>query len=186
MRRVFIAINLPHKIKQRLIELQEEWSELPIRWAGEKNLHLTLIFIGNLSDQETGDICQNLKKIEDNFSPFLINLTQISYGPQHKDVPRLVWVKGGKCEPLSFLKKEIDNILKESIRFQPDQREFLPHITLGRVKKWQWKNIDPEERPEINKNISFQFEVNSIEIMESKLKRSGAEHIELGSISLKK
>ena len=186
MRRVFIAINLPKKMKKGLASFQEEWLDLPVKWIKEDNLHLTLAFIGNLSDQETGSVCQGLKKIEGNFSPFSVSLTRISYGPEGKDVPRLIWAEGEESEKLSSLKKEVDIILKNSIGFIPEQRKFLPHVTLGRVKKWQWKKIDPEDRPEVKRDVSYTFEVESIEIMESKLKPSGAEYIELGSIPLEK
>ena len=62
---------------------------------------------------------------------------------------------------------------------------FSPHITLGRIKTWQLRQIDPEERPEINEDIDLTFEVKSIEIMESRLKRGGVEYTILESVPLK-
>jgi len=186
MRRVFIAINLPSKVKKKLSFFQEELLDLPVKWVEKDNFHITLAFIGNLSDQETGAVCQDLEKIKGEISPFSVSFNEISYDSMSKKVPRLIWAKGEKSEDFSFLKEKVDLILKESIGFIPDKREFLPHITLARVKKWQWKKIDPEERPEVRRDVSFSFGVDSIEIMESKLKPSGAEYIELGSILLEK
>jgi len=62
-------------------------------------------------------------------------------------------------------------------------KEFnlFPHINLGRIKTWQFRQIEPEERPEINENINLSFEVNSIEIMESRLKRTGPDYTILES-----
>ncbi len=45
--------------------------------------------------------------------------------------------------------------------------------------------MEPEERLEVNEEIDLTFEVNSIEIMESQLKRGGAEYIVLESVLLK-
>ncbi|PIX88575.1 MAG: hypothetical protein COZ30_00470, partial [Candidatus Nealsonbacteria bacterium CG_4_10_14_3_um_filter_36_16] len=55
------------------------------------------------------------------------------------------------------------------------------HITLGRIKQWEFRQIEPEERPEVNEEINLTFEVNSIEVMESELKRGGSEYTILES-----
>jgi 2'-5' RNA ligase len=60
------------------------------------------------------------------------------------------------------------------------------HVTLGRVKAWQWAKMEEEERPEIKKEISFVFEVSSIEVMESKLRPKGPDYTVLESAPLKK
>ena len=62
----------------------------------------------------------------------------------------------------------------EFIEGRSESKGFSPHITLARIGQWEWKRIEPEERPEINEDINFVFEVDSIEIMESELKRGGA------------
>jgi len=66
-------------------------------------------------------------------------------------------------------------------------KEFnlTPHITLGRIKTWEFRRMEPEERPEINEDINLNFEVNSIEIMESQLKRNGPDYTILESCPLR-
>ncbi|MDP2664070.1 MAG: hypothetical protein Q8P08_01380 [bacterium] len=59
-----------------------------------------------------------------------------------------------------------------------------PHVTLGRLKTWQWRQMEPEERPEVSEEIDLSFEVNSIEVMESQLKRFGPEYTVLESFRL--
>ena len=56
--------------------------------------------------------------------------------------------------------------------------------TLARIKQWVWKRIEPDERPDVERDLDLSFEVGSIDIMESKLKRSGPEYILLKSIKL--
>ena len=67
---------------------------------------------------------------------------------------------------------------------KPETRPYIPHITLGRIKQWEFRQIEPEERPKIEEEISLSFEVNSIEVMESDLKRGGAEYTVLESAPL--
>jgi len=75
------------------------------------------------------------------------------------------------------LLKLVGNLQKElfaaGILGKDDKREFSPHITLARINAWLWRQIEPEERPEIEKDIFLNFPIKSIEIMESKLKKGG-------------
>ena len=64
-------------------------------------------------------------------------------------------------------------------------RGFVPHITLARINEWQWKSIEPEERPEVTEDIDLAFTVESIEVMESILRRGGPKYEILESCHLK-
>ena len=58
--RIFIAINLPEDIKKKLTDYQAKWLELPCRWTKKENLHITLMFLGYLSDEELLEILKIL------------------------------------------------------------------------------------------------------------------------------
>ena len=77
MHRVFIAINLPGKIKKELAKIQSQWPRLPIRWTKSENLHITLIFLGNLSDEEVGQTCIITNEI--NNMTMIITTTILTY-----------------------------------------------------------------------------------------------------------
>lgn len=161
--RVFIAINLPENIKKELAAYQNKWPELPARWTKPDNLHITLEFLGYVQDEEILEILKNTKEKASKHESFEVKLTKICYGPPGKIPPRMVWATGEKI-------KEFD---------------LVPHITLARVKTWQWKQIEPEERTEVDEQINFSFEVNSIEVMESALGRGGPKYTILESFPLK-
>jgi len=57
-------------------------------------------------------------------------------------------------------------------------------MTLGRIRQWQFKRIEKEEIPSLGE-INLKFRVNSIEVMESELKRSGPDYTILKSFPLK-
>ncbi|PIR02612.1 MAG: hypothetical protein CO031_00210 [Candidatus Nealsonbacteria bacterium CG_4_9_14_0_2_um_filter_37_38] len=203
--RIFIAINLPEDIKKTLVDYQLKWPELPVRWTKKDNLHITLVFIGYASDEDIGRVCKAAEETVSRHQPFLINLNRICYGPPKKipysetksltgrrdeianRPPRMVWVKGETPKELSSLREDLEKSLSDSgIRFESEDRGFTSHITLGRVRTWEWRQIEPEERPEVEEEISLSFPVNSIEVMESQLKRGGAEYTILESIKLEK
>ena len=185
--RVFIAINLPEEIKQKLHSFQEKWPDLPTRWTKKENLHITLVFLGHLSDEEVFEICKITKEVASKNQSFSLNLTKICYGPPKKP-PRMVWVEGEKSKELTKLKNDLENALSASNgpKYRKETRPFSPHLTLGRIRQWEFKAIEPEERPKVEEDISFTFGVSSIEVMESFLKRGGPEYIILESAPLAK
>lgn len=185
-RRIFIAINLPEDIKKQLLEEQAKWPELPARWAKPSNLHITLLFLGYLPDEELLEVVKATKEVSQKHNPFLIKLTKVCYGPPKKP-PRMVWVMGEKSDALGKLQNDLQNALFPiSIKGlkEPENRSYAPHINLGRIRQWEFRQIEPEERPEVNEEISLRLEVNSIEVMESELKRGGAEYTVLESVPL--
>ncbi|MBZ9572097.1 RNA 2',3'-cyclic phosphodiesterase [Patescibacteria group bacterium] len=186
--RVFIAVNLPENIKRKLTDFQEKWPELPTRWTKLENLHITLIFLGYISDEEVFEICKITKEVVQKNEPFSINLNKICYGPPKKMPPRMVWVKGEKSKKLTKLKNDLENALSASAgsKHRKETRPFSPHITLGRIRQWEFRKIEPEERPEVDIDLSLSFEVFSIEVMESFLKRGGSEYTILESTQLGK
>jgi len=163
MHRIFIAINLPDHIKEKLVSYQLKWPDLPVRWTKEDNLHITLEFLGNLSDDEVMKVCQDTEEFAKKHKSFTVALDKISYGPPGKMPPRMVWVSGPKITELNL----------------------IPHITLGRIKAWEFRKIEPEERPDVAQEISLSFEVNSLEVVESQLQKFGPDYTILESCPLK-
>ncbi len=166
--RIFIAINLPEEIKNQLAGYQKKIEGLfqppaPIRWTKKDNLHITLEFLGNLSEDEVMKVCRDTEEFAKNHKPFTVTFNKISYGPPKKMPPRMVWITGEKIIELNL----------------------TPHITLGRIKMWEFRQIEPEEGVAINEDINLSFEVNSLEVMESQLKKFGPDYTILGSCPLK-
>lgn len=167
--RIFIALNLPEDIKKKLADYQSKWPDLPARWTKKENLHITLEFLGDTTDEELLEILKTTEETASKYEPFFINLKKIIYGPPRPPTSsklwraRMVWATGEKI-------KELD---------------IMPHITLARLKSWEFKQMEPEERPKINEEIDFKFEVSSIEVMESVLKRGGPSYTILESCPLK-
>ncbi len=167
MHRIFRAINLPENVKEQLAEYQKKIEKLfqppaPIRWTKADNLHITLEFLGNLSDDEVMKVCQDTEEFAKSHKPFTISLNEISYAPPDKMPPRMIWATGRKIDELNL----------------------TPHITLGRIKMWEFRRIEPEERPDVYQKIDLDFEVNSLEVMESHLKKSGPAYTVLQSCPL--
>ncbi len=185
--RIFIAINLPEDIKKKLIDYQSKWLELPIRWTKKENIHITLIFLGYLSDEELLEVLKITKEVASRHEAFSINLKKIIYGPPKKIPPRMIWLEGEKSNKLGKLQSDLEKSLSSSSikDLETEERAYTAHITLGRIRTWEFRQIEPEERPEVSEEISLVLPVDSIEVMESQLKKGGPEYTILESFKLK-
>ena len=177
--RIFIAINLPEEAKTKLLAYQKRWPELPARWTTKENLHLTLAFLGNTSDQELEEVCRAMKQVGERHNLFSVEFTKIVYGPDEKR-PRMIWALIGKSPELLALQEDV----VETLHLAQEQN-FTPHLTLARLRAFELSRMETEELPDVNEEISVSFEVQSIEVMESVLRRSGAEYTTVQSFMLK-
>jgi 2'-5' RNA ligase len=184
--RIFIAINLPAEIRRFLVDYSKKWPELSgssddeefsnasvMRWTHPENLHITLLFLGDITDVELGEVCMAVKSVTEKYQAFNLHLSRLGYGPEGKIPPRYIWAGGEVNHEAMALKKELENALLELVHFVPDKGIFSPHITLARIKAFAWSAINPEERPEVEQEIDLAFTVESIEVMESELKKGG-------------
>jgi 2'-5' RNA ligase len=217
--RIFIAINLPEDVKNKLVGFQKKIAELfsplqdefpnrgLVRWTKKENLHITLEFIGYVNNDELLKIIEVVKRAAEKNRPFSVKITKICYGPwppkfpeitteekerkQKFGWPRMIWAVGEKSKEFASLRDDLKKFLSEfpANRQNPSasrkERKFSPHITLGRIRQWQWRRIEPEERPAIEQDINLNFSVDSIEVMESRLKRGGPEYAILTTYNLK-
>lgn len=184
LRRIFIAINLSENIKQELAQFQKKWPALPCRWLEKQTLHITLAFLGHLNEERLSHVFEIIEKKAEQNKPFSITLNRICYGPGKKIPPRLIWAQAENSKEFFKLQKDLEKELY-NLKIHSKSKPQA-HITLARIKKWNWQRIEPEERPEVNLPISIEIPVHSIELMESHLKRTGAEYKVLKSVPLSK
>ena len=180
--RAFIAINLPEKVKRTIFEAISEWQNLPIKWTEEQNLHLTLVFLGNITDDEILTIGGKITEAAANTESFSLHFNKFIYGPKdftETNVPRMIWLEGEESEELMRLY----NNLEKTLGIEEDRRRLRPHITIGRIKSTNRAKISELPR-ELDKKIEITVPVSSIELMESELKPGGPKYTVLLSAPL--
>jgi len=185
-RRIFIAINLSEKVKKRLKEYREKHNNLPVRWTKISSLHLTLVFIGYVDNEQMLEACKIAREMASKADSFFINFKRITFGPADYKIPRMIWLEGTASQELSDLKKKLEQaLINEDAGLQKaDNRAFNPHITLARVKANEWRKLLMSDINTVEEKLDLQFEVDSIEVMESDLKFDGAEYATLESCAL--
>lgn len=129
MHRLFVAIRPPAAVRSILLGAMGGVSGA--RWQSEDQLHLTLRFIGEVDRHQAGDIHAALGGIH--HSRFEISLNGIG-AFERRGQAETVWAGVTPQEPLKSLHNKVDAALAR-VGVPPDERVYLPHITLARLKR---------------------------------------------------
>lgn len=129
MHRLFVAIRPPHGIRDLLLSVMGGISGA--RWQSDEQIHLTLRFIGEVDRHLAGDVHAALGGIH--HPAFEIAVNGIGTFDR-RGQPETVWAGVTPLEPLKALHKKVDQALAR-VGVEPDQRAYLPHITLARLKR---------------------------------------------------
>jgi RNA 2',3'-cyclic 3'-phosphodiesterase len=170
--RLFISIDLLENMCCELHEqapVLEGWKKTP-----ENQIHLTLFFIGNCTEEEKVKLAGRLGEIS--FQPFTLKTDGFGVFPNRKN-PRILWSGIQNSEPLLTLQKRVEEIASP-FRKKPEKKKFKPHLTLSRRKSGfgRVKTIDHLLRKQ---NFAMEFFVNRFLLKQSVLKPEGSEHITL-------
>lgn len=169
--RVFIAIDLPNNIKDKIYQEIKNIRGVKGKFVERENLHITLKFLGEIQPNAVEKIKKELENIK--FQKFEIEI--YGFGEFNN---RVLWfgIKKG-FDRIMELKKEIDNSLKK-FGFMPDNN-FHPHITILRVKEILSKE-DYYHTLEKMKNIEIgRFLVEDFSLKQSILRREGPIYIDI-------
>jgi 2'-5' RNA ligase len=163
--RVFIAFDISDEAKQFLLDSQKQLKSCKATLV--KEFHLTLKFIGEVSEGDVEQILSKLSKIR--FDSFDASLSKVGVFPK-RDYARVVWIGLEPKDTISALQKQVDDATEKFGIKQKDH--FEPHITLVRIKDIDDKkafldSIDKIQVPNIK------FPVSSFKLIKSTLTPQG-------------
>ncbi|MFA5404388.1 MAG: RNA 2',3'-cyclic phosphodiesterase [Ignavibacteria bacterium] len=186
--RAFISLNLSEEKKQEVYGIQSNVKKLlddrtvdSIKWENRDKFHLTVFFLGDLSESMVRDISADLEKInkEIDFSEMKFTSSGINAFPKLR-YPKvlIVELENPDGNVFHFYNKICEKLNKYG--FKPDKK-FHPHITLGRVRRDKKINL------ELLRNkikINFNFTLSNFCLMESKLDSRGSVYKEIKRFTL--
>ncbi len=173
--RAFIAIDLPESVRAALSGAQESFRGISpdARWTRPEVIHLTLKFLGAISDAQVSEVTAALAEAG-GFEPFPVDVTGFGFFPNSKR-PRVFWAGVTAPHALAELAARIESQM-EKLGFAPEGRPYSPHLTLARFKE---PHAQPELLAAVSRvsNPSFgNFEVSEFFVFESKLSPHGAQY----------
>ena len=138
--RTFVSVSVPKEIVniQSMLKSTVEPKGVKVRWVMNGKMHLTLKFLGNTTQGSIDNLNEALFNAVK--SAKVINLSISGTGAfPVKGRPNLLWLGiKGDIDELKQLTVNINNTL-EPLGFITEKRDFLPHVTIARIKSNQKK-----------------------------------------------
>ncbi len=172
-KRLFFAIPVTKGLYPKIGRLENEIDKkFKVNWIPLQNLHLTILFLGNIDINHLTKILEIMDKAylenKEIFQPINLKVKKIDYGPPGKK--RMIWLYIEKNERLKLIKNILEEHLQiENIPYQKEEREFLPHINLARLKNF--KNL-----PDIKQDLNWAIVLNELNLYESYLEKPFARY----------
>jgi 2'-5' RNA ligase len=187
--RLFIAIELSPEIQAGLQQaansLQARLGGLPLRWVAVKNIHLTLVFLGDVVTTNVESLKDMLRSTTASQSAFELAVDGLGAFPSFRK-PRVIWIAVNAPPSLPALQYRIAQGTAR-LGYPAEDRPFSPHLTLGRVAK----TASPEQVIKIGEVLESEkigalgsMRVTSVNLYRSDLQPSGAVYTRLFSTSL--
>lgn len=129
--RIFIALDIPAEVRDRLsqyVERVRPWAT-DARWARIESLHVTLKFIGEVSDAKVAEIKAALAPIK--AQPFQVEFKEIGFFPNPRSA-RVFWAGVSASDALPQLASTIETAV-EKLGIPREKRAYHAHLTLARA-----------------------------------------------------
>lgn len=105
-----------------------------IRWVAPERLHVTLRFLGEVTEADAGAV-RGVLRAPFETGAFTARVSRLGCFPP-SGAPRVVWLGIGEGgDGMAAARSELDRRLA-SVGFAPETRAFRAHVTLGRMKGW--------------------------------------------------
>ncbi len=182
--RAFLCVELDEGIRRSVAGLQKrlEAGNL-VKWVEEENIHLTLKFMGDLSDEQVLMTSRILQSAVNGFESFDVELRGMGAFPTRQP-PRVVWVgvkdDGGM---LAKLAARLEESL-EPVGCKKETRKYVPHLTIGRVRGTRGVRRLVDKISENRQYEAGKQRVSKLTFMKSDLTPSGPVYTPLERIYL--
>lgn len=186
--RTFVAVQVPADIQTAVGEfstgLGEGLPKTSVRWVRRENIHLTLRFVGNVSSHDVNALTAAVRTAAQGIEPFAVRLSEPGCFPTERS-PRVLWVGlGGDLERLTLLQSRVAETTAAWGR--GEERDFHPHLTLGRVVTKQRSELQRITKAIRNASVPqcAPWPVAAIHLMKSELATGGSRYSTLVSVPL--
>ncbi len=132
--RAFIAVDIEDpNLVSRLVSIRDAFvaTGAPMKPVEDQNMHITIRFLGEIPVTIVDEVYQVMSTVR--FQRFRIRLYGVGAFP-NTSRPRVIWVGVREgADELARIYREIERGLRR-LGFRPEREEFVPHITLARLK----------------------------------------------------
>ncbi|MFA5393099.1 MAG: RNA 2',3'-cyclic phosphodiesterase [Candidatus Ratteibacteria bacterium] len=181
---LFFAVTIPPEVTGGIVTESKKISAPSLCWVAPDNLHFTLRFLGETDKGRVAELISAGQETAEKHHSFLLAIAGAGFFPD-EERPRIFWAGVGEGEKkIIFLANNLSATLNK-IGFLPEERPFLPHLTVARIKVGAGFGSIPYQKLESWKTRNFNFfSVNEFYLMESLLLSTGVVYKKVHSFSL--
>ena len=183
MIRAFIAVNLAPMIIEEIAKVQVslQTAKGDIRWTRAEGWHLTIKFLGDIVRSQVEPILETLREALRTQPSLRVSAQGLGAFPNLRR-PRVLWA-GLSGDGLTTFSEAIETALLP-LHFPPEDYEFTPHVTLGRIRSLRgWERVlavvKEHEQTRFGESM-----IDHVVLYQSELRPEGAVYRPLGSIAL--
>ncbi len=132
--RLFLGIELPESVKAEILQFQHAHQYLDgIHWVAPQNLHITVIFLGKVSEEIIQNLLEMIRVVTKDAEPFeLVNQGYV-IGPNAKRA-RMIWVRWQRNPQYTYLSQRIGTLYKQIQPNLQHRNNPIPHTTVARFR----------------------------------------------------
>ena len=138
--RAFMAIELNSKLVDKIIEIQKTIAEANalVKFVEPENLHFTFKFLGEITPKQVENIINMAESKIDSYKPFDITIKGTGAFPNLGYI-KVIWLGIEEPDEFSRMQEDFDQeFVKMGFK---KERSYIPHLTIGRVKGVQNKEL---------------------------------------------
>lgn len=173
-KRLFLAVRPPLTVTDELETYigPRRDAEPGLRWAQPEHWHLTLAFLGDVTDAQEDALIENLLPVSDRTAGFELTLGGGGSFP-HPDAAKVLWlgVREGSAQLEALAKRCRTAVARAGVQIEGGR--FQPHLTVARsnrgIQARRWLGL-------LDTFGSFRWQVSDVVLIDSELTRGGPRH----------
>lgn len=175
--RCFIAIDIDQRIRDQLRRLQSRLCEEldpgkgQVKWVNPENAHITLKFLGDVSDAQLPEICRAIETVAAQQGPMELEFESLgSFGRRY---PTVLWVGITRGQDrLRALQAQLEKALAQA-GIAEDARKFTGHLTVCRIRSSRAGKMLADKAEDFKDFKPGRLRVEQVKLYQSQLTPKG-------------
>ena len=164
--RLFLAVKISNELKEKISQKYLKRIPNELKTVEKENLHITMLFLGEKTEKELGEIRKSIQKIE--FAGFKAIASGIGYFSS-----KVLWIG------IEQGSKELGELSSVISKIQKPDKKFHAHITIARNKRMNQEEFFKLAEKLEKEKLEEVFNVNSIVLLKSVLTDKGMVYVEV-------
>jgi 2'-5' RNA ligase len=184
--RTFIGVQPSERVIRNVASIVDRMAvcQAGYNWVAKENLNVTLNYAGDVVDVEVPELCKLIKQAVQDFPPFEMSLQSVNGFP-NMEQPRTIWIGVDEgADVFRALNKSVEDVLSHW-GVNKDRNEYLPHMTLGKLKRGgRWNDALLEKADKLRRHDGGFCNIEKVIVFSSYLDRSGPTNTPMATIPL--